>query len=521
MGFWNFWQNNKDSMELSESIKAFANKGEKDLTTAQSNKRTGEGYDENSFVAGFGNVGLTSFNMFYDRYIDSQLDNEKNKIFEYRRIAELTEIADVVEDVTNESTQKDDAGKVVHLDILDDEILKNENIVNNIMDEFSELFYETLEIQDRMWDLMRTYFIDGRLYFERVINESRHKDGVIGLKKLPSESMDFELNPKTGKIIAYYQYLKKNAKRPKSVQEAEEDEDVIVFYPEQISFIDYGIYGDNKHDIKGYLEKARIPYNQLKLLETSVIIYRIVRAPERFVFRIDTGAMPMEKAMKFVEKVKQKMTKKQTYDPNTGRLSQDPEVLSILDNFYLPQSSDGRGSQIDTIGGNSTGFTELDDIYYFQRKLYRALKYPMSRVNASEEKGDGDILFGGNSFEEISRDEVKFAKFLERQQAKMCNELENVFLLHMQFKGLKEMYGLNKNKISVRMNQPSQYKEQMDQKAVAVRFDNYQTLADRTEMSKYFLMRKYLMWDDKTIRNNVEGFKKDKELGLVDSDDNF
>jgi len=521
MGFWNFWQNNKDSQELSESIKAFANKGEKDLTLAQANKQTGEGYDENMFVNGFGNIGTSSFNLFYDKYINRQFESEIKKIQEYRQMAELTEIADVIEDVTNESTQQDEDGMVLHLDIVDDDIIKNENIVNNIMDEFHELFYETLNIQDKIWDLMRTYYIDGRVYFEKVINESKHKDGIINIKKLPSDTMDFELNGKTGKIVAYYQYLKKNVKRPKSIEDAEADPDIIVFYPEQIGFIDYGIYGNNRYDIKGYLDKAKIPFNQLKLLETSVIIYRIVRAPERFVFRIDTGAMPMEKAMKFVEKVKQKMTKKQTYDPNTGRLSQEPEVLSILDNFYLPQSADGRGSQIDTIGGNSSGFTELDDIYYFQRKLYRALKFPMSRVSAVEENRSGDVLFGGQSFEEISRDEIKFAKFLERQQNKMCNELETLFLLHMQFKGLKELYGLNKNKITIRMNPPSQYKEQMEQRATSTRFDNYQTLSDRTEMSKYFLMKKYLKWDDETIKNNVEGFKKDKELGLVDSDSSF
>ena len=352
MGFWNFWQNNKDSQELSESIKAFANKGEKDLTLAQANKQTGEGYDENMFVNGFGNIGTSSFNLFYDKYINRQFESEVKKIQEYRQMAELTEIADVIEDVTNESTQQDEEGMVLHLDIVDDDIIKNENIVNNIMDEFHELFYETLNIQDKIWDLMRTYYIDGRVYFEKVINESKHKDGIINIKKLPSDTMDFELNGKTGKIVAYYQYLKKNVKRPKSIEDAEADPDIIVFYPEQIGFIDYGIYGNNRYDIKGYLDKAKIPFNQLKLLETSVIIYRIVRAPERFVFRIDTGAMPMEKAMKFVEKVKQKMTKKQTYDPNTGRLSQEPEVLSILDNFYLPQSADGRGSQIDTIGGN-------------------------------------------------------------------------------------------------------------------------------------------------------------------------
>ena len=144
-------------------------------------------------------------------------------------------------------------------------------------------------------------------------------------------------------------------------------------------------------------------------METSVIIMRVVRAPERYVFRIDTGNMPKEKALKYVEKIKMKMTKKQTYDPRTGQLTHEPELMGILENFYLPQSADGRGSQIDTIGGNTNMFSELDDVYYFQKKLYRALKYPGSRVTSVQEGTEGDMMYGHGQTSESSRDEIKWA----------------------------------------------------------------------------------------------------------------
>ena len=331
--------------------------------------------------------------------------------------------------------------------------------------------------------------------------------------------MDWDYNPKTGMITAFYQYLHPKAKKPKSFEEAEKDPNVVMFYPEQVGFVNYGVYGKNRKDILGYLDKVRVPYNQLKLLETSVVIFRIIRAPERLVFKIDTGNMPKDKALKFVEKIKMKFTKKQTYNPDTGKLTHDPEILSMLENYFLPQSADGRGSDIQTVGGNAAGFAELDDIYYFARKLYRALKYPQSRVTASQEKQEGDILFGGTSVGEISRDEIKWSKFLEKQQNRITDELLDLFMLHLQFKGLQKEYGITRKSLNLAMNPPNQYKYQMEQNFLQQHFDNYQTLANNEEFSKAYLMKKYLGWDDDEIKTNSQGIEKDVELGFREAPD--
>jgi hypothetical protein len=136
--------------------------------------------------------------------------------------------------------------------------------------------------------------------------------------------------------------MKLNGKLPLTLEEAMEDkQNVIAFHPKQISFLDYGIYGAfGKKDVFGYLEKVKQPYNQLKLIETSIVIYRIIRAPERLVFKIDTGNMPVDRAMKFVEQMKKSLQQKIFYDPQNGNLSNQPNVLSILDNFFLPQCID-------------------------------------------------------------------------------------------------------------------------------------------------------------------------------------
>ena len=506
--------------QLEEAITAFANKGKSGVSDAFLRATQGEGIGDLAMADAFGSTSLGSFNLFYNKYINKAYANEVAKIEEYRRMSKMPEVADVLEDAVNESTQEEDeTKKVLKLEILDKDISKNKNIVKNLNDEFNKVFFDRIEIGDKIQEMFRTFLIDGRCYYERIIQVNKPKEGIMNIKKLPTLTMDYDYDRKTGKTINYYQYLSTRSKMPISKAEAEKDEKVIVFEPEQIGLIASGIYGINRKDIIGYLDNARIPYNQLNLLETSLIIYRIVRAPERYVFKIDTGNMPKDKALKFVEKIKTKFYKKQTYNPETGRLTQEPNVMSILENFWLPQSADGRGSDVDTVGGNPAGFAELDDVYYFARKLYRALKYPMSRVTAQQEKREAEVLFGGTSVGEISRDEIKWSKFLEKQQIQFCKEFRDLFLLHLQFKGMKAEYNVTKSKLNVVMVSPSHYREQMAQNFLAQRFDNYNSLAGNEEMSKYYMMKKYLKWDETEIKENSDGLKKDVELGFKEGPD--
>lgn len=513
------------SEAVSEEIEQFTKVGEPKLTPEKVEDTTGEGWENIMEIPGVGVTGLGSFHTFYNRFINQEWQTEYNRIMGYREIAMMAEVDDVVEDAVNESTQRDTDGKFITLEIVDPNLSKNENIVKNINREFEKLFNEQIEnFHDFVSDLFRTFMIDGRVYYERIIDRSHPKKGIIGLKKLPAETMDYFYEPKTGKILKFMQYLSDLPHKigfPNDIKEAREKAskgELILFDDNQIGYVNYGVYGKSRREVFGYLEKAKIPYNQLKLLETSVVIYRLIRAPQRLVFRIDTGNMPKDKALKYVEKVKQKLSKKQTYNPNTGQLTHEPEIFSMLENFYLPQSAEGRGSQIDTLEGDSKGFTELDDIYYFARKLYRALKYPSSRVTASQERREGDILFGGGQTGEISRDEIKWSKFLERQQNKFATEFTDMFLLHLDFRGLKKEYNLDSKKIRVKLTPPSNYKEQMEQNFLETRFNNYSSLADRPEMSKSYLMKKFLKWSNDEIQANVDGKKVDEKLGLEPED---
>ncbi len=500
---------------IDEQIEALKPKKQRETTKIA---RSGEGFEDIDFILN-GQYNALGFNNFYRTYINQAFQNELERLKYYREMSLYPEIADVIEDASMESTQEDYDGAVIHLEITDEKLSSNTNAVKNIQREFQELFYKRLRIKTQLWNLIYNYYVDGKVYFEHVVNKNRPKDGILDIKRLPTETMDFEYDPITGNIIAYYQYLTlKPRQKPPTVEDAKKDPNIIVFYPAQISLVHYGYQGATKREFLGYLEKVKQPYNNLRLLETSVVIYRMIRSPERFVFRIDTGNMPKDKAMKYVEKIKEKFSKKQTYDSASGQLTNQPEVFSILENFFLPQSADGRGSQIDTIGGNPSGFAELDDLYYFQRKMYKALKYPMSRVSSLQDRTEGDILFGSGQMGEITRDEIKWAKFLERQQTRFCWEFLNMFLIHLDLKGLKKQYNLDEHKMRLFMTSPNQYRDHMKQGLLETSFNNYNQLANNEEFSKYYLMKHYLKMTDDQIEANKDGFKKDKEM-LPDDDD--
>lgn len=509
MAFWDKWFQDE---ELTEATKAFKNKGDDSVSDKHLEQISGEGIDDALFMSIYGRESAGNFNNFYNDFINTAFTTKRLKIDNYRTMSEMPEISSVLEDISIESTQENEEGKILHMEILDPDINENENIVHNLQEEFDELFHRKMRINNNIIDYVRTYYVDAELFLEKVVQKGKASNGIIGVKKLPAESMDFYMNPHTGRIEWYYQALAADVKPPKSLEEAEKDEKVIVFYPEQIAHIDYGVYNGSRKNVQGYLEKSKQPFNQLKLLETSVVIYRIVKAPERLVFTIDTGAMPRDKSLKFVDKIKKKLTQKVEFDAKTGRIRNQTDVMSMMDNYFLPQSSDGRGSSVDSIGGNPSGFAELDDIYYFARKLYIALKYPISRVIQAEERRQGETLFMGGNSSEITIDEIRWAKFLERHQQKFCQMWTDMFLLHLEFKGLKTEYDIDINKVNITMTPPNDYKQQMRQMLLETQMNNYTNLANNPEFSKYFLMKTYLKWDEETIKENADGFKEDAKM---------
>lgn len=506
----NLWEIKSDE-SLDESLDVFKNKGDP-LSSAELAATQGEGIEQLPITTGAGAVGFYGINSFFNNYINLSFENEVQKILEYRRMSQMAEIQEVIDDAVIESTQEDENGDIIKLTISDTDIEANANISNMIQQEFNELFNKRINFNEICQDLFRTYYIDGRVFWENIIDKRKPKDGIQRIKKLPSESCSYQYDVLTGQILKYYQFLTVSASKPLTPEEAERDPNTISFEPQQISFINTGNYGRNKKEIIGPLEKVKQPYNQLKLLETSVVIYRLVRAPERYVFKIDCGVMPVDKADKYVEKMKQKLITKVSFNPDTGELSNSTSLFNTLDNFFLP-AGPNRGSDISSIGGNSTqGFTELSDIKYFAAKMYRALKYPMSRVNNSFQSQDALNTFNFGGTGDIPRDEIKWAKYLQLQQNKFARSLEELFLIHLDFKGIRKHLGLTREKILIKFTPPNNFEENMKQKIREIKFQNFSQLYMYKEFSKFYLAKKFLGWDDSDWEENKNSFDKDLEL---------
>ena len=228
---------NKPSIErIDEQIQSFRPKKERDATKKA---KQGEGLEDIDFILQ-GQYNALGFNNFYRTYINQTFQNELERLKYYREMSQYPEIADVIEDAAMESTQEDYEGKIVKLEIIDEELSSNVNISKNLHKEFNDLFYKKLKIKWQMWNLMYNYFVDGKVYFEHVVNRNRPKQGLIGIKRLPAETMDFAYDPITGEVIAYYQYLTlKPRQLPPTIEDAMEDPTVVVFYPNQISLVHY------------------------------------------------------------------------------------------------------------------------------------------------------------------------------------------------------------------------------------------------------------------------------------------
>ena len=187
--------------------------------------------------------------------------------------------------------------------------------------------------------------------------------------------------------------------------------------------------------------------------------------------------------------------------------------FALTAGVFVKNSSDGRGSDITSIGGDPSGFSELADIHYFQKKLYRSLKYPASRITSMHEGRQGEILFAGNQGE-IERDEIFWAKFLESYQTIFCENFANLFFLHLTFIGLTKEYDLDLSKFRLKMTSPNNYIEKINQSIIQQRFDNYQTMANNEEFPKSYLMREYLHYDDETLKKIKIGWDEDKKYGF-------
>ena len=376
---------------------------------------------------------------FYGQYvdIDGVFKSEFELIKRYREMALHPEVDSAIEDIINEAIVSDQNDSPVEIDL--ENLPASAKLKELIRDEFKAV-KEVMNFDTKCHEILRNWYIDGRIYYHKVIDVKKPEEGLkevryidpLKIKLVRKLKTDPTLqgaikrvnanNPadvETPEIEEYYQYdpsatQSKNALGAIGQTPFATKQRPVRIAPDAITFCHSGLVDRNKQTILSYLHKSIKALNQLRMIEDSLVIYRLSRAPERRIFYIDVGNLPKLKAEQYLKEVMNRYRNKLVYDASTGEIRDDRKHMSMLEDFWLPRREGGRGTEITTLpGGQNLG--ELSDIEYFQKKLYRSLGVPESRIAGS---GEGFNL-GRSS--EILRDEIKFTKFVGRMRKRFSH----------------------------------------------------------------------------------------------------
>jgi len=432
-------------------------------------------------------------------------EGKKAQYAEYLDMSLYPEVADAIDMIVNEAIQYSvEDGSVVGLKIIDEK-LQEENISKNILAEFDYVVNTLFDFDSNADDLFRKFYTEGELFIELTVNPDKPEKGVQGIRILPSYSMTVEYddnqNPKkyTQNLIDLNLSVKTDDYKKSTKTEIE-------FQPEQIAYINSGLVDHEKNQVFSYLERAKVPYRQLKWLENAVIIYRIVRAPERRVFYIDVGKMPKNKADQYIQDLIRRYKNKKIYNPATGEVDSGSDVLSMTEDYYFPVHSGTTGSRVDPLpGGQMVG--ELGDVTYFLRKLYRALKVPFSgSITQSGEDMGGEV-----TATEINRDEIKFALYVVKIRERFLNILYQVFLTHLNLKGLVEKYNIDKSKVSIFFKEHNAWKEKKNLEFLSQQAEILDAYVNYigTLLPKEFLYKKIMNLSDDEIETLKEQLEQE------------
>ena len=369
----------------------------------------------------------------YSVDFDGQIRNEYELITRYREMVLQPECDSAVDDVVNETICGNFDDVPVELELSNLKV--SEKIKKLMREEFQEIL-RLLDFDNRSYEIFRRWYVDGRLFYHKVIDPKKPRNGLVELRyidprkirkvteyeqKKPGELRNADLNTQlTQKSAEYFLY------NPKGLRNSTNQG--LKIAPDSITYCHSGIQDLNKNMVLSHLHKAIKAVNQLRMIEDSLVIYRLSRAPERRIFYIDVGNLPKNKAEQYLREVMGRYRNKLVYDANTGEIKDDKKFMSMLEDFWLPRREGGRGTEITTLpGGQNLG--ELEDVKYFQKKLYKALNVPSSRLET-------ETTFNIGRAAEITRDEVKFQKFIARLRKRFSELFHDLLKTQLILKGV-------------------------------------------------------------------------------------
>ena len=378
--------------------------------------------------------GATSYiaGGYYGQYLDldGNFKTEYDMVKKYRTMAMHPEVDSAIEDIIHEAIVADQNDSPVQINL--DNLEVSDAVKNIIRDEF-DYIKNLFGFDSKAHEMFRRWYIDGRLYYHKVIDLDNPADGIKELRYVDPHKIKKVrqiTKPKTADEFMKYDFGKGEEYflyNPKGLNNTSANSGIRIA-KDAITYCTSGIMDTNRNIVLSYLHKGIKVLNQLRMIEDSLVIYRISRAPERRIFYIDVGNLPKQKAETYLREVMGRYRNKLVYDAQTGEVRDDRKYMSMLEDFWLPRREGGRGTEISTLpGGQNLG--ELEDVKYFQKKLYRSLNVPESRL-------ESDSAFNVGRSAEITRDEVKFQKFVVRLRKRFSDLFNDLLRTQVVLKGI-------------------------------------------------------------------------------------
>ena len=460
---------------------------------------------------------VTAAGAHYGTYVD--LDGEKSKdekqlIMQYRSVSHHPEVDAAVEDITNEaiSSSQNEPSVRLNLDNVDN---ISDQIKKAMTEEFTSVL-SMLNFGDMGHDMFKRWYIDGRMFHHLVLDENNLKAGIQEVRPIDAakikkvKQIKKKKDPETGatlveRVDEFYLYQEK----PGSTNQG------IKITSDSISYVTSGLLDEARRKVVSHLHKALKPINQLRMMEDSLVIYRLARAPERRIFYIDVGNLPKGKSEEYMKGIMAKYRNKLVYDANTGAIRDDRKHMSMLEDFWLPRREGGRGTEISTLpGGENLG--QIDDIVYFQKRLYRSLNVPINRLEQESQ-------FSLGRSTEITRDELKFQKFIDRLRARFDNLFYNILKKQLILKGVitDEDWNTWKEDINIEYVRDSHFTELKDAELLRERLQTLDMMQQYVGefFSKEYVMKNVLFMDDDQMGDMKKQIEDEVKSGDIDNDE--
>jgi hypothetical protein len=468
-------------------------------------KDVGDSYSPNSFVS----------DQAYHKYIYAQVDTDKTRrLAEYRRMAAYAEVGDCLDEICDEFVNKDENGKVIKIQF--SSFSKLENKERSELEKEFYKFVNVFDFENKGWGYCRQLLVEGEVFFENIIHEAKKELGIIGVLSVPSELINPVYDNVQNNVVQNFVFQKpislqqnpaaqlspSNFQPPTPANALQQQ--IVTFQGNQVTYVNSGLWNEDMTMRVPFIENARRAYKQLSLIEDSIVIYRMVRAPERLKFKIDVGNMPPAKAEAYLRQLMQSYWNKKSYDSNKGQSGAaniyDPQ--SMLDSYWFAKRSGEQGSDVELMqGGQNLG--ELKDLMYFVNKLYKSLKVPLTRLNPEEGYKDGA---------EILREELRFAKFIVRLQSQFAEGIKNAFITHLKIRNWWKEYKLHESYFNLEFNPPSNFFAIRKNQEFELKFKIFNDMSQNESISKTFAQRHYLEYNDSRISENMEWLRKDAAL---------